>query len=116
MALGKRYEIYFPLEYNPDAADDRQRIEGIKFEQTYEELLHEFDGVTVMPPSENYALRGFWRSKGGQVFEDKIVTAIVYATDINRADLFFREFRENCKTTFQQEEILIISTIVEILE
>ena len=56
------------------------------------------------------------KSTPGQVFEDKIATIIVYATDINRADLFFREFRENCKTTFQQEEILIISTIVEILE
>ncbi len=58
MALGKRYEIYFPLEYNPDASDDRQHIEGVKFEQTYEELLHEFDGVTVIPSSENHALKG----------------------------------------------------------
>ncbi|MBI1922904.1 hypothetical protein HYR99_01505 [Candidatus Poribacteria bacterium] len=136
MPLGKRYEVYFPLEFNPEATGDRQRIEGAKFEQTYEELLQEFDGVTVMPPSDNHALSGFWRNKTGQIFEDKIVTAVVYTTDINRADSFFREFRERCKARFQQverskipiyrnerseiprigEEILIISWIVEIME
>jgi regulator of sigma D len=115
MPLGKRYEVYFPLEYNPDETGERQQVEKTRFEQTYDELLEEFDGVTVMQPSKNQALSGFWRNRTGQIFEDKVVTVIVYTTDINRADQFFREFRESCKARFQQEEILIISTIVEIM-
>jgi hypothetical protein len=69
-----------------------------------------------MQPSENQALRGIWRNEVGQLFEDKVVAAVVYATDINQADQFFREFRERCKARFQQEEILVISWIVEIIE
>jgi hypothetical protein len=115
MPLGKRYEVHFPLEYNPDAEGNRELIELAKFKQTYAELLEEFNGVTVMQPAENRALNGFWRNEMGKTFDDKIITAIVYTTDINRADQFFREFRETCKSRFQQEEILIISTIVEIM-
>ena len=116
MALGKRYEIYLPLEYNPNSKSNRQRIERTKFEQTYEELSQEFGGVTLIPPSENQALRGMWRSESGQLFDDKVVTAVVYTTDINRADAFFRQLRENCKDRFQQEDILILSWIVEKIE
>jgi hypothetical protein len=38
MALGKRYEIYLPLEYNPDEDGVRQPIEEEKFDETYKEL------------------------------------------------------------------------------
>jgi hypothetical protein len=113
MALGKRYEIYLPLEYNPDTKGNRQRIEQEKFEQTFEEISHEFGGVTLTPPTENRALRGIWRSESGQLFDDSVITALAYTTDINRADQFFRELRETCMERFQQEEILILSWIVE---
>jgi len=116
MALGKRYEIYLPLEYNPDEKGNRLSIEKEKFGQTYEELWQEFGGVTVMPESENQALRGFWLDKSGQLFRDKVFTAIVYATDINRADSFFRQAIEIYKERFQQKEMLILSWIVERIE
>ncbi|MBM3237359.1 hypothetical protein FJZ31_13785 [Candidatus Poribacteria bacterium] len=89
MALGKRYEIYLPIEYNPDEQGNRLPIEEEKFEQTYEELWQEFRGVTVMPESENQAFRGFWFDEFGELFRDKVVTAIVYATDINKSDSSF---------------------------
>ena len=47
MALGKRYEIYLPIEYNLDEHGNRLRIEEEKLDQTYEELWQEFRGVTV---------------------------------------------------------------------
>jgi hypothetical protein len=116
MALGKRYEIYLPLEYNPDEDGVRQPIEEEKFDQTYEELWDTFGGVTVTPESKNHALRGFWLNQSGRLFKDYVYTAIVYATDINRADNFFREAINRYKEKFQQEEILILSWIVERIE
>jgi len=116
MALGKRYEIYLPIEHNPDEQGNRLPIEEEKFEQTYKELWQEFGGVTVTPVSENHALRGFWLDGSGQLFRDKVFTAIVYATDINRTDSFFRQAINVYKERFQQEEILILSWIVERIE
>ena len=69
-----------------------------------------------MPESENQALRGFWLDEADELFEDKIITAMVYATDINRADNFFRQAIEIYKERFQQKEILILSWIVERIE
>lgn len=116
MALGKRYEIYLPIEYNPDEQGNRLPIEAEKFEQTYEKLWQEFGGVTVMPESENQALRGFWLDGLGQLFRDKVFTAVVYTTDINKADNFFRRAINLYKERFQQKEILILSWIVERIE
>lgn len=116
MALGKRYEIYLTIEYNPDEHGNRLRIEEEKLDQTYEELWREFRGVTVTPESQNQALRGFWLDEAGQLFKDKVFTAIVYATDINKADYFFRQALNVYKERFQQKEILILSWIVERIE
>ena len=58
MALGKRYEIYLPITYNPDEQGNRIPLEKEKFTQTYRELWREFGGVTVTSESENQALRG----------------------------------------------------------
>jgi len=116
MSLGKRYEIYLPLTYNPDDQGNRLSIEEEKIEQTYEELWQEFGGVTVMPESENQALRGFWLDESGELFEDKVITVMVYAIDINKADSFFRQSIKTYKERFQQKEILILSWIVERIE
>jgi len=116
MSLGKRYEIYLPLTHNPNEQGIRLPIEEEKIKQTYEELWREFGGVTVMPEVENQALRGFWVGELDELFEDKIITAMVYAVDINRADSFFRQAIEVYKERFQQEEILILSWIVERIE
>ena len=116
MALGKRYEIYFPLEYNPDEKGERRPIEKEKLAQTYEELWQEFRGVTVSPESENQALRGFWLDESNQLFKDKVYTVIVYTTDINKTDSFFRQAITIYKERFQQKEILILSWIVERIE
>ena len=116
MALGKRYEIYLPLEYNPDQEGNRLPIELEKFKQTYEELWQEFRGLTLFPESEKQGFRGFWLNESDQLFEDKILTLMIYATDINRADSFFRQALNTYKERFQQEEILILSWIVERIE
>ena len=45
MALGKRYEVYFPLESNPDQNGERRPIEKEKLAQTY---LREVERVLVI--------------------------------------------------------------------
>lgn len=103
MSLGKRYEIYLPLTYNPDEQGNRVPIEKEKFRQTYRELWREFRGVTLSPESD-------------KLFEDKVITLMVYAIDINKADSFFRQAINAYKERFQQKEILILSWIVERIE
>ena len=100
MALGKRYEMYLPLTYNPNAEGNRLRIEEERFDQTYKELWEEFGGMTLSPESENQALRGFWRGESTQLFEDKLLTVMVYATDINRADSFFGKPLKSIRSGF----------------
>ena len=117
MALGKRYEIYLPREYNPDKDGNSLPIEDEKFDQTYEELWKEFRGVTVTRKAENQALRGFWLDDDSdELSEDEVFIAIVYATDINKADNFFRQAIDVYKERFQQKSILILSWIVERIE
>jgi hypothetical protein len=116
MALGKRYEIYFPLEYNPDENGNRRPIEKEKLAQTQKELWEEFRGVTIAPESEHQALKGFWLDESDQLFMDTVLPAIVYVTDINKADHFFRQAITIYKERFQQKEIFILSWIVERIE
>ena len=118
MSLGKRYEIYLPVEYNPDGDGNRFPIEDDKSTKTYRELWQNFRGVTVTPESQNQALRGFWldTDDADEPVKDEVYTAIVYATDINKADNFFRQAISTYKERFQQKEILILSWIVERLE
>jgi len=116
MSLGKRYEIYLPLEHNPDEDGHRSLIEEEKFDQTHEELWQTFGGITLSPESKNQALRGFWLGESEKPFKDKVITVMVYATDINKADNFFKKSIEIYKERFQQKEILILSWIVERIE
>lgn len=115
MPLGKRYELYLPLYYNPDAKGERKSVETSKFEQTYQELWKKFGGVTTMPVQRMSALRGLWEEEGVS-FEDRIVTAFVYTTDIEEADGFFRRYKQVLEERFQQKEVFILSWVVEKIE
>jgi len=50
-----RYEILLPLQYNDGTA-----IEDAKFEQTWAELVEQFQALTIQPQS----LRGIWIYEG----------------------------------------------------
>ena len=104
MALGKRYEIYLPLEYNPDEHGNRLRIEEEKFDQTYEELWQKFRGITLSPESENQALRGLWLNESDQLFKDKVLTIMVYATDITRLTISFDKPSMSTKRGFNKKK------------
>ena len=66
-----RYEILLPLKYN-----DGTPIEPEKFQQTKEELLERFQGLTIDPGT----IQGHWVYQGEQ-FEDELIRLVVDVED-----------------------------------
>jgi hypothetical protein len=57
--------IPLPIEYNPDRAGKRKRIEQSKFMMTAEEIARKFQGGgSIWRPKERDALKGFWWDRG----------------------------------------------------
>lgn len=108
MAIARRYEMYLPLTYNTGRA-----VERTKFEQTRQELLVEFGGLTRMKADTGIALAGDWVT-GGRHFSDDILTYVIYTLDVNRGDAFMRSYKPKLKKRFRQAEILIVAQIVEL--
>lgn len=107
MAIARRYELYLPLNYNTGSAIERR-----KFEQTRDELLTEFGGLTWTKADSGMSLSGDW-IMGGRHFSDNILTYVIYTLDINRGDSFMRSYKPQLKKRFRQAEILIVGQIVE---
>ena len=71
--------------------------------QTREELLARFDGLTVHP----HALLGIWRQEG-QRYEDELVRFSIDIEDSEENLFFFTNFKATLLERFQQVEIYII--------
>ena len=56
MQIVRRYDIYLPLEYNPEPDGTRRRIEGEKFDRVEQKLFEGFGGVTFV--QESFPLKG----------------------------------------------------------
>jgi len=100
-----RYEILLPLKYN-----DGTPVEAEKFQQTKEELLGRFQGLTIDPGT----IRGLWVYRGEQ-FEDELIRLVVDVEDTPETEQFFREFKERLKERFQQLDIWMVALPVRIL-
>jgi hypothetical protein len=103
--LRRRYEILLPLQHN-----DGRLVSDEILEQTREELLEQFDGVSVLPGS----VRGFWVFQGVR-YEDASARVIVDVEDTEDHRLFFRDFKEKLKQRFEQIEIYIASYLIELV-
>lgn len=104
MAIARRYAIYLPLTSN-----EEQR----KYRQTIQELLAQFGGISGMRPEASISLFGYWMA-GQEVYEDQIITYVVYSIDINTGDAFMRPYKEKLKRRFRQLEILLVAQLVEL--
>jgi len=67
----RRYEILLPLKFN-----DGQPVPAEALNQTREELLARFDGLTVHP----HSLLGIWQQEG-QRYEDELIRLTVDVDD-----------------------------------
>ena len=101
----KEYDIFLPLRYN-----DGNPIESEKFQALQKELLDRFDGLTFFPQAN----QGFWKL-GNVTYRDEIIIYRVLASDSRRARRFLRLLKEQLKSEFAQEEILIVERDVNAL-
>jgi len=100
-----RYEILLPLCYN-----DGRPIESHKFRQTTLDLLENFSATTL----DLMTAIGAWKYQG-TVYEDLLWRFIVDVPVSERADDFFRIYKETLKQRFQQIDIWISSHEINIL-
>jgi len=107
MQIVRRYDIYLPLEYNPEPDGTRRRIEGEKFDRVEQKLFEEFGGVTFV--QESFPLKGRWRGETRNYADEiRIFTVLDFRRETSLGENFLREYKETLKKEFQQEEILIL--------
>jgi hypothetical protein len=103
--LRRRYEILLPLTFN-----DGRPIPGDAFEQTREELVAQFSGVTLLPGSN----RGIWVHEGVR-YEDESIRLIVDVDDIPEIRAFFTAYKPTLLKRFEQLEIYIVSFLIDVI-
>ncbi len=101
----KEYDLFIPLYHN-----DGSEIEPAKLLRLEDQLLGEFNGLTVFPQPN----RGYWRM-GGVTYRDEIIIYRVVTPNRRAARRFLRQLKEELKRDLKQEEILIIERDVETL-
>jgi hypothetical protein len=79
----RRYEIHLPLKYN-----DGRPISGEAFEQTREELVAHFGGLSLLPES----VRGIWINEGTR-YEDDLLRFVVDIEDTPENRQFFTAWK-----------------------
>jgi hypothetical protein len=99
----RRFEILLPLRFN-----DGRPVGDDLLNQTREELLARFEGLTVHPRS----LLGLWQHEV-QRFEDELIRLVVDVEDSEENLFFFTNLKATLLERFQQLEIYIVSYPIE---
>lgn len=92
-------EFLLPLSDNHGAPIARP-----EFDRVRQELTERFGGVTAFMRSPAV---GLWADAGGEVRRDELVTIEVMAETLDR--VWWRDYREQLKTRFCQQEIAMRS-------
>ena len=103
--LKRRYEILLPLKHN-----DGGPVSDDKLNETREELVEQFDAVSVVPNP----IVGIWLHDGVR-YEDASVRLIVDVEDTPANRQFFIDWKPKLLERFEQLEIYIASYPVDIL-
>ena len=105
----REYKVYLPLTY-----PNREQIEGEKLTEVKRSLLDVFGGVTVIRQA-NY-LEGLWLSEE-EVIPDQIViyTSVDLLHPGMENEIFMLEYKEKLKREFQQQEIFITVSDLQII-
>ncbi len=103
--LRRRFEILLPLRHN-----DGRSVSDDILNQTREELVDRFDGVSIQPQS----ILGIWVHEGVR-YEDTSVRLTVDVDDTPENRQFFIDFKATLLQRLEQVEIYIVSHPVDIL-
>jgi hypothetical protein len=101
----RRYEILLPLRTN-----DGQDVGREKFEQTVDEILNRFSGISIQPTP----VHGIWVHQGRR-YEDDSLRICVDVPDSRKNQQFFVKLRSKLVERFAQIEIYIVSYPVNVL-
>lgn len=93
----KEYDLYVPCSY-----DDGSTVEPEKFERLRERLLDQFGGFDEFPQPH----KGLWKM-AHVTFRGEVIVFRVNAKK-KRARPFFAQLKEELKTDWRQEDILIV--------
>jgi hypothetical protein len=99
----REYELYLPLHYN-----DGRPVELDKLARVKQRLEQEFGGLTHFP-QEN---EGVWKV-GSFTYRDRIVILRVLASDIDEAERFFLQLKDDLKSQWEQTDVLIVARDVK---
>jgi hypothetical protein len=103
--LRRRYEILLPLQYN-----DGSPVPDADLNQTREELLAQFNGVSILPGS----IAGVWIHEGTR-YEDSLVRITVDVEDTPENRQFFVTWKPTLLQRFRQLEIYITSFVIDVI-
>ncbi len=103
--LRRRYEILLPLQYNDGGA-----IAVDDLNQTREELLAHFGGISIQPGT----ISGVWIHEGMR-YEDSLVRIVVDVEDRAENRQFFVDWKPILLQRFRQIEIYITSFLIEVI-
>ena len=96
-----KVEIIIPMFYN-----DGKKIESSKHAQTFRQIVKQFKGCT----EDKSPLLGGWIDQStGKQYKDKNFSYWVICEDNNTNEDFLNDFKENLKTRYSQQEILMYS-------
>ena len=105
MSSLRRYEILLPLRFN-----DGQPVPPELVAETVIRLREQFGAVSA----ENQTIQGQWQHEG-VVYRDDLVRVFVDVADTPENRQFFRQFKEQVKTDFQQLDIWLTSHPIDVL-
>jgi hypothetical protein len=101
----RRFEILLPRRFN-----DGRPIPEDLIAETLLELEERFGAVSC----ETQTIRGIWRHEQ-QVFEDDLIRVFVDTDDSAESRDFFKRFKEELKSRFEQIDIWLTTYPIEVL-
>ncbi len=102
----RRYEIILPLFFN-----DNTEISGTLMDLTLDELEREFGGVS----HELNRILGFWKDEKGFRYQEQNTRIFCDVPNEPDSKDFFREYKETLKTRFKQQDIWMVSYLIDMV-
>jgi hypothetical protein len=104
-----KVEILLPLYYDKDHKGRREKIEGKKYSETYDDLMDEFGGCTI----DNSSLLGGWVDPNTKErINDENTTYWVVCQNTKKNIKFFHRFKNKLKKRFQQKDMMMYYIII----
>jgi hypothetical protein len=95
----RRFEILLPLQFNDGQPVPDELIVAVELE-----LEQQFGSIST----ETQLIRGRWQHEG-HTYRDTLVRLFIDVPDTPENRQFFRDYKEQLKTRFQQKDIWLTS-------